>query len=166
MLASASADLSIKIFDVEAHSCTKTLYGHDHTVSGLDWIDSDVLVSCSRDNSVKLWDLTTGYCSRTIYGHSDWVRSVKVSKDLIVTGSNDQTLRVYDRDGDLQCEAKGHSHVVECIAIIPEKSLPFLKELVGSTNSSGYVASGSRDKTIKIFDLDTGACVFTLASLF
>lgn len=77
MAASASADLSVKLWDFGKPSdvkCVKTLIGHDHSVTGLVFLKPTIdgaqltLASASRDNTIKLWDLETGWvtlCLRT-----------------------------------------------------------------------------------------------------
>ncbi len=60
-LASCSADMSIRIWDVTTYSCTKTLQGHDHNVSSVAFMPSgDFLVSSSRDKTIKMWEVATG----------------------------------------------------------------------------------------------------------
>lgn len=49
---------------METHECSKTLRGHEHSVSGVAFFPSgDALVSASRDHTLKLWELQTGYVS-------------------------------------------------------------------------------------------------------
>lgn len=73
-----------------------------------------------------------------------------------------------------------HEHVVECIAWAPESATAAIQEAISTSNvnvpSSGggsehqkksnltgpFLASGSRDKTIKIWDVSTGLCLITL----
>lgn len=63
---------------------------------------------------------------------------------------------------------RDHSHVVECVAFAPPNLIPLpgleTNEKDGKEKSGvlkGYIASGSRDKTIKIWELATGKCVAT-----
>ena len=61
-------------------------------------------------------------------------------------------------------------HVVECIAWAPEASHSDINEAVntdskkgkGSTRNGPFLISGSRDKTIKMWDISVGLCLFTL----
>lgn len=73
-----------------------------------------------------------------------------------------------------------HEHVVECVAWAPESATAAIQEAISTSNvnvpSSGggsehqkksnltgpFLASGSRDKTIKIWDVSTGLCLITL----
>jgi len=76
-----------------------------------------------------------------------------------------------------------HEHVVECIAWAPESATAAIQEATAAAASSSntttsssdaagskrsnltgpFLASGSRDKTIKIWDVTTGLCVLSLS---
>ncbi|CAG8462012.1 13455_t:CDS:2 [Ambispora leptoticha] len=172
------ADLTIKVWDLQnEYKCVKTLYGHDHSVSSVSFLPSgDFIVSASRDKSIKLWEFASGFCKKTFTGHLEWVRSVTPSEDgkWLVTSSNDQTSRLWEvSTGECKMEFRGHDHVVECAIFAPIIAYPYIRELAGlekdsKANSSKdqqlpaqYVVTGSRDKTIKLWD-PTGQCIKTL----
>ncbi|KAF9299256.1 protein with putative role during mitosis [Mortierella antarctica] len=175
LLVSCSNDLSIKIWDLQQdYKCIRTLFGHDHSVSSVTFLPSgDMIASASRDKTIKLWELATGYCVKTITGHLEWVRYVQPSEDgkLLVSSSNDQTSRVWDvATNECKSELRGHDNVVECSVFAPIVSYPYIKELIGIDPKVAakdqplpgqYVATGSRDKTIKLWDA-TGQCIHTL----
>nr|CAD7438512.1 unnamed protein product [Timema bartmani] len=171
LLVSCSADMTIKLWDFQTYECIKTLHGHDHNVSSVTFMSGgDFVLSSSRDKTIKMWEVATGYCVKTFTGHSDWVRMVRVYEDgsLIASCSNDQTVRVwYTANKDCKVELRDHDHVVECIAWAPDSAAPAINEAAGADNKKGahagpFLASGSRDKTIKVWDIGTGLCLFTL----
>lgn len=62
-LVSCSNDMSIKIWDTQnSYKNTKTLQGHDHSVSSVRFLppQGDFLVSASRDKTVRIWEVATG----------------------------------------------------------------------------------------------------------
>ncbi|KAF9890780.1 protein with putative role during mitosis [Aspergillus nanangensis] len=174
LLASCSSDLSIKLWNpADEYKNVRTLLGHDHIVSAVRFIPSgNLLISASRDADLRVWDVTTGYCVKTISGHTEWVRDICLSADarfLLSTG-NDRTARLWDITNTLQPDHKltmvGHEHVVECCAIAPQTSYQNLAQLAGlkklsSSGSAEFMATGSRDKTIKLWDA-RGTCFMTL----
>lgn len=171
LLATCSADLSIRLWDFTTYECIRTMQGHDHNVSSVSFMPSgDFLISASRDKSLKMWEVATGYCVKTYVGHREWVRSVRVSPDgsLLASCSNDQTARVWVASTkECKAELRGHEHVLECVEWAPDVALPHIAEACGlekpKTGSLGpFVITGSRDKTIKLWDALTGACLLTL----
>ncbi|KAJ3359679.1 protein with putative role during mitosis, partial [Kappamyces sp. JEL0680] len=169
-LLSSSADLSIKVWDcVNGWACVRTLHGHDNTISGLCALPSHLgFVSVSRDETIRVWDLETGSCKNTLAGHSDWIRCVAASSDgqWMATCGNDMTIVVWNTSTwTVRGELKGHEHVVETVAFAPLDSARFVDVFLGKQDrqeSSWYLASGSRDKTVKIWCLQTMECVATL----
>ncbi|XP_043247416.1 lissencephaly-1 homolog [Amphibalanus amphitrite] len=172
-LVSCSADMSIKLWNFSGHyECLKTMHGHDHNVSSVTFTPAgDFILSSSRDKAIKMWEVATGYCVRTFTGHREWVRMVRVHPDgqLMASCSNDQTVRVWDvASKECKLELREHEHVVECVAWAPPSAAPAIEEAAGGDNSGRpahpgpFLASGSRDKTIKIWDASSGLCLLTL----
>ncbi|KAJ5344562.1 hypothetical protein N7452_002566 [Penicillium brevicompactum] len=180
LLASCSSDLTIKLWDpADEYKNIRTLPGHDHSVSAVRFIPSgaagspmsgNLLVSASRDMTLRIWDVTTGYCVKTMQGHEDWVRDVVPSTDgrFLFSGGDDRVPRLWDiSSGETKATFLGHEHYIECVAFAPATSYPYLAPLAGlkktpsASSSAEFVATGSRDKTIRLWDT-RGNCIKTL----
>ncbi|KAL9104399.1 MAG: hypothetical protein Q9163_000657 [Psora crenata] len=182
ILASCSSDLTIKLWDpADDYKNIRTLLGHDHSVSAIRFIPSgaagapgsgNLLVSASRDKALKIWDVTSGYCVKTLQGHSGWVRDVCPSVDgrFILSTGDDMTARIWDISVSNPVNTLtvvGHEHFNECCALAPPASYPHLASLAGlkkpppASSTAEFMATGSRDKNIKIFDA-RGSCLRTL----
>jgi platelet-activating factor acetylhydrolase IB subunit alpha len=180
LLASCSSDLTIKLWDPsDEYKNIRTLPGHDHSVSAVRFVPSgaagspssgNLLVSASRDKTLRVWDVSTGYCVKTIRGHADWVRDVSPSFDgrWLLSAGNDQTARLWDASsGEPKATLLGHEHVVECCVFAPPSSYVHLAALAGLkkppplSSSAEYIATGSRDKSIRIWD-SRGTLIKTL----
>ncbi|RDW62068.1 hypothetical protein BP6252_11501 [Coleophoma cylindrospora] len=173
LLASASEDLTVKIWDASTGSLQQTLEGHSNRVTSVAFShDSKLLASASDDwtvniwdastgslqqtleghsgQTVKIWDASTGSLQQTLEGHSDQVTSVAFSHDskLLASASEDETVKIWDAStGSLQQTLEGHSDWVTSVAF---------------SHDSKLLASASIDETVKIWDASTGSLQQTL----
>jgi len=85
---------------------------------------------------------------RSFTGHNDIVYSVAFSNDgrYILSGSSDNTLKIWDTSGQCIRTFTGHNDVVSSVAFSPDGK---------------YAISGSFDSTIKLWDISTGGCIRT-----
>jgi platelet-activating factor acetylhydrolase IB subunit alpha len=62
LIVTCSTDLTIKLWDTgNEYINTKTLHGHDHSVSAVRFTPSgDMLVSASRDKTIRVWEVASG----------------------------------------------------------------------------------------------------------
>ncbi|GAA5911118.1 Pac1p [Sporobolomyces salmoneus] len=178
LLVSCSSDLTLKIWDTSQEwKNVRTLYGHDHSISSARFLpNDDFIVSASRDRTIKVWEVSSGFCVKTFTGHTEWVRSVVPSSDgrQLISSSSDHTSRIWDgQTGETKSEFRGHENVVEVAVFAPVASYPAIRELAGISAPTGraaaeakavglFAATGSRDKTIKIWDAVSGQCLKTL----
>ncbi|TMW60203.1 hypothetical protein Poli38472_000245 [Pythium oligandrum] len=176
------------------YECLKTLRGHDHNVCGLVFApsaESDLLYSCSRDHTIKVWEISTGYCLHTMSnGHADWVRNITVSDDGLYLAScgNDRAILFWDLQHHRVLQAlREHDHVVESVVFAKsgpqeqaiEKFLaPKLASVVGApldaANGSAelsagprkvkFILSGSRDRTVRLWEAFSGTMLMNFAS--
>ncbi|KAG6335028.1 hypothetical protein ID866_4054 [Astraeus odoratus] len=143
LLVTCSADLFIKIWDSQNEwKNIKTLTGHDHAVSSARFMPGDqYIVSASWDHSIRIFDVASTHLVRTIRGHTDWMA------------------KIFDPvTGEQKAELRGHDHQVEVVCFAPVASYEAIRELAGIPNTDRtkragvYAATGSRDKTIKLWD--------------
>ena len=89
MLATASTDNSIKIWNISLASLVQTLNGHINDINCLEQVGDDLIASASADYTIKLWNITSGENYLTLR-HSDNVAAIKlISKDKLVGVSDD-----------------------------------------------------------------------------
>jgi WD40 repeat protein len=148
---SASADCTLKVWDLDTGRCLRTLEGHRAQVKGVAVTpDGKRVVSASYDHTLKVWDLETGRVLHTLEGHSLLVYAVAVTPDgkRAVSASFDDTLKVWDLDtGRALYTLVGHSSTVERVVVTPDGK---------------RAVSASGDKTLKVWDLETGRALLTL----
>jgi len=98
LVASASFDKSIKIWNGLTGKYIGTLRGHVGSVYQIAWsADSRLLMSGSKDSTVKIWDVKKMKLMFDLPGHSDEVYAVDWSPDgeKAVSGSKDHVLRFW-----------------------------------------------------------------------
>jgi WD40 repeat protein len=82
LVASASDDKTVRLWDAATGSCRNTLEGHSDEVIAVAFSpDGQLVVSASWDKTVRLWEAATGSCRSTLKGHSDRVTAVAFSPD-------------------------------------------------------------------------------------
>jgi WD40 repeat protein len=154
LLASASADHTIKLWNVQTWQ-ERTLLGHQDTVRWVSFHpNGDVLASCGNDKSIRIWQIGTGELLQTHIGHQHSVRSIAFSPDgrFLVSASDDLTLKLwrvlkgYRLKTQAQCTFKGHEKPIWAIAVSPDGEM---------------VASASEDHTVKLWHVTTGCCLWT-----
>ncbi len=147
---SASADHTLKLWNIRTGKEIRTFTGHKDIVSSLSISpDGRTAISGSHDNTVKLWDLHNGRLLDTFTGHSNWVVSVAYSDDghLALSGSHDKTIKLWHiASGKLLRTFKGHKDWVIAVSFVSD------------TNA---IISGSHDKTLRLWDMGNGKNVRT-----
>ncbi|KAF4232359.1 hypothetical protein CNMCM6805_010005 [Aspergillus fumigatiaffinis] len=146
LLASASRDMTIQLWNPSIGTLQRTLEGHSTSVQSVALSpDGRLLASASEDKTVWMWDLATGALLQTLEGHSDWVWLVAFSPTggLLASASADKTIWMWDLStGALLHTLEGYSDWVHSVAFSPDSRL---------------LASASRDKTIRLWDPSTCA---------
>ncbi|KAL3884122.1 hypothetical protein ACJMK2_030344, partial [Sinanodonta woodiana] len=143
-LASGSVDRTIRIWDIKSGTLISTLKGHAKGVWCLDFFTKNLLISGGYDGTVRLWNLRTGICAKTILAHDGPMWAMKRRDNTLATVSQDRTIKIWDIGRCLlQTTLFGHNSAVFAIDMDEEGKL---------------VISGSADKSVKIWSLETGKC--------
>lgn len=149
-LLSASADRTIRLWALGSGECVEVLEGHQDELTACSITpDGKTVISTSIDATVRLWDLASRRCIATLENDGRWATACAVTADgqRLVVGSDNGAITIWDlvsrrRIGMLA----GHSDYVTACVVTP------LNQLI----------SASRDQSVRIWDLASGACVHTL----
>jgi WD40 repeat protein len=149
ILASGSADRTIKLWNPLTGNLIKTLQGHRSWVWEIAISpDSKSLASGSYDHTVKVWDLESSECLQTLQGHPSSVLSVRFSHDgkTLFSSGYDQIVKHWDLETG------------ECLYTWEADSSNRIWAMEISPNSQ-YLATGGDDHSIKLWDIETGECL-------
>lgn len=81
-----------------------TLQGHREAVSAVEWMADDMVLTGSWDHTLKIWDLSLEGVKAEICGNKAFFDiSYSPRNGLIVTGSADQNVRLYDARTNRKC---------------------------------------------------------------
>ncbi|KAJ3287172.1 hypothetical protein HDU79_005897 [Rhizoclosmatium sp. JEL0117] len=145
-LVSASTDCTLKSWSLESGKCTQTIEAHDFRLLYCSMNkDNSLILSTSTDKTCKVWDLKTGQLITVLEGHANWVLAGDWSPtNDIVTAGNDTTLKVWGQRDTQPDQDKSHTFDVT---------------EVSASQDNKYLASASKDKTIRVWDVTQGRCV-------
>lgn len=99
VLATASDDKTINLWDTSSGRLITNLTGHEGSVYDLKFSrDGRTLASVSDDKKPRLWNALAGQLQATLFGHKGKVYSLEFSPDgqMVVTGSEDGTAKLWD----------------------------------------------------------------------
>jgi WD40 repeat protein/Tfp pilus assembly protein PilF len=147
-LASGSFDQTAKLWDVRRAEVLRTFDVKGGKVGSLSITADDKLLIGAAGNTVRVWDLASGSEIRALPAHPTQVTSTSVSPDAtrVAAASADGTVRVHElATGNAVHELK-HARRVLSVAV-----------------TSRHVLTGGDDGLVRVFDLQSGRELRTLA---
>ncbi|XP_074289878.1 notchless protein homolog [Silene latifolia] len=181
---SASKDGDARIWDVVLKRCVMCLSGHTLSVTCVKWGGDGVIYTGSQDCTIKVWNTQQGMLIRELKGHGHWVNSLALSTDHVlrtgafghkgtqhespeeakeaaleiynkvrgnaperlVSGSDDRSLYIWEPllDKHPKFRLTGHQQLVNSVGFSPDGQ---------------WLASGSFDKSVRLWNPRTGKFV-------
>lgn len=143
ILATGSYDSTIKIWDIHTGEELRTLRGHGSGIRALQFDDTK-LISGSLDCTLKVWNWATGDCIGTYSAQPQGIIGLHFDSAILASGSMDGTIKVWEFQDKSTFVLRGHTDWVNAVRV---------------DSASRTVFSASDDCTVRLWDLNTRACI-------
>lgn len=150
-LVTTAFETSPRIWDFTTYKPITYLKGHSGEVVDAQFSpDGKKIITASEDSTVKIWDATNGKILITLKGHAGAINTVQFSPDnkkVLSSSYKENNPRIWDAStGKLIFDLQGHNDNISDTKFSPDGK---------------YIASASKDNTIKKWDAATGKCLYT-----
>merc|ERR1711943_40040 len=97
------------------------------------------------DGNIKIFNPEHGRLISSIPGHKSPIHSLSgISKDIIVSGSSDRTIKLWNIQGKSLCSLTDHTKTVTAIELC---------------QGASHIISGSKDCQLKYWDIQSETCI-------
>lgn len=135
---------------------------HDEDITCLDF-DMPFGTMCSAgslDHSVKVWDLSKKKQIATLHGHLASISCMQIDQySTLITGGRDAVLKLWDIDKAMADEASNSSEDNDACLYTFDSHVD---EITAISFDGDNLVSGSQDRTVRQWDLNSGKCTQTI----
>lgn len=114
--------------------------------------DGKKVISGSLDMTIRIWDWKKDSCIRILQGHGGNIYDIRISPvnpELFASCSEDRGIRLWNIFSEKSIQTfTGHEKPVMSIAF---------------SSDGKYLISGSLDNTVRIWEINTGNCLYTFS---
>ncbi|MBP0021629.1 MAG: serine/threonine protein kinase [Cyanobacteria bacterium SBLK] len=152
LLASGSADKTVKLWDVNTRKLKQTLWGCEGEIRSLVFNPKgNLLMGSGTDRVIRIWEIDRSRTRQILQGHTGAVNALVTSPSgrILFSSGEDRTIKIWDlQQGKLQRELQGHTDSIETLAMNSEGNL---------------LVSGGSDRIVRIWHPGTGQLLHELA---
>ena len=144
ILASASFDGTVRLWEVPSGRLFHVLTGHTNSVHSVSFSpDGQTLASGGWESTIRLWEPSSGRLNRTLTSPSGVVGSAIFSPDgrILAVGGGDGVVYLWNTTTwQVEDTLTGHTHVIDFMAF---------------SDNGSMLASASRDQTARVWNMRT-----------
>lgn len=157
LLATGSADSTVKVWDVVRQYCTNNLRGHQGVVSLVQFhpdTNNCRLLTASDDYVIRLWDLQTHNCLGQFEGHYSTVTCLQFQNNgaIMYSASRDGSVFVWDARAYQRTKLIAISEPIESLVLLPKSK--------GATSDEDHFLTAGTEGILKVWNAANSKCVF------
>jgi hypothetical protein len=124
-LLSASADRTIRLWDIRKNQCEQVLEGHSEAVRALvrtHWGDESEgsFISAGNDGNILVWTADGQILRRWPNVHNSFIYALAAHESEVISAGEDRTVRILNLDSGAVAQTIPHPNTVWSVATIPD----------------------------------------------
>lgn len=135
----ASGDKTVSLWDIRSGLCVQTFYGHENSCNDVAFaLSGHAIASSDADGVIRLWDVRTVSQTAQVDAGPHPVNKLDFDRSgkILAAASDDGAIKIYNSDGKLMKNLKGHGDAVQSVLFDP---------------LAKYIVSASTDCTFRIW---------------
>eukprot|EP01132_Coremiostelium_polycephalum_P005919 gene5919-7368_t len=159
LLLSGSVDKTSIVWDCKTGGVIQQFEFHTAPTLDIDWRNDYQFATCSTDKMIYVCEIGKNRPIRTFQGHEDEINAIKwdPTGNLLASCSDDLTTKIWSvKNGECLHDFKEHSREIYTIKWSPTGPC------TENPNKPLVLASASFDASIKLWDIESGSCLYSL----
>jgi WD40 repeat protein len=153
---SGDSNGTMKVWNIENRSSVEKPEQHDRGVANICiTTDGKNAITSGFDENIKIWDIESTACLKTLEGQNGTMNLLTLLPDdeHFISGSSvlyngDTCIRLWDIGSEKNVyKFSGHEDHLNSLSVTPD---------------GRHIISSSRDKTIRVWQIDSGECIQTI----
>ncbi|KAL5197729.1 hypothetical protein ABZP36_001241 [Zizania latifolia] len=159
-LLSGSVDKTAIVWDTKTWECKQQFEFHSAPTLDVDWRNNNSFATCSTDNMIYVCKIGDQRPVKSFSGHQSEVNAIKwdPTGSLLASCSDDWTAKIWSMKQD-KCVFDFKEHTKEIYTIRWSPTGPG----TNNPNQQLLLASASFDSTIKLWEVEQGCLLYSLA---